>query len=110
MGLKAWRRPQVPAINKRRQLFTLLALSLLLFLFLATPIQRYLSLVVFRLESHESHTLPSSPPTYERLRKWEHDLPQHNLDLPYPEGRHGRYVKFTNQIKMLGWNNVFNEV
>lgn len=50
------------------------------------------------------------PPTYTLLRQWERDLPQHNLDLPYPEGRHGRYVKFSSQIKELGWNNVLNEV
>ncbi|KAE9389245.1 hypothetical protein BT96DRAFT_968007 [Gymnopus androsaceus JB14] len=48
--------------------------------------------------------LPFGPPTYEKLKKWEDDLPQHNLDLPYPEGRTGRY------IRMLGWNNVFNEL
>ena len=50
------------------------------------------------------------PPTYERLKKWEMDLPQHDLDLPYPEGRNGRYVLFKNQIQMLGWNNQLNEV
>ena len=50
------------------------------------------------------------PPTYERLKKWETDLPQHNLDLPYPEGRTGKYVLFKNQIQMLGWNNQLNEV
>lgn len=50
------------------------------------------------------------PPTYETLKKWEDDLPQHDLDAPFPEGRTGRYIKFSNQIKMLGWNNVFNEL
>lgn len=55
-------------------------------------------------------TLGFGPPTYEKLKKWEDNLPQHNLDLPYPEGRTGRYVKFSNQIKKLGWNNVFNEL
>ncbi|KZT40025.1 hypothetical protein SISSUDRAFT_1070343 [Sistotremastrum suecicum HHB10207 ss-3] len=54
--------------------------------------------------------LPGPPPTYERLIAAEKALPQHNLDLPFPEGRNGRYVKFTNQIKGLGWNNVMNEV
>ena len=50
------------------------------------------------------------PPTYERLKKWEVNLPQHNLDLPYPEGRTGKYVLFKNQVQMLGWNNQLNEV
>ncbi|KAF8185974.1 hypothetical protein BJ912DRAFT_1022865 [Pholiota molesta] len=50
------------------------------------------------------------PPTYKQLRQWEMDLPQHNLDLPFPEGRHGKYVYFRNQVRKLGWNNVLNEV
>ena len=50
------------------------------------------------------------PPSWEKLRKWELDLPQHNLDLPFPEGRTGRYVYFRNQIQYLGWNNQLNEV
>ncbi|KAJ6550104.1 hypothetical protein B0H19DRAFT_1211458 [Mycena capillaripes] len=47
---------------------------------------------------------------YAALRKWEAALPQHDLSLPFPEGKTGRYVKFSNQIRMLGWNNCFNEV
>lgn len=50
------------------------------------------------------------PPTYKQLRQWEMDLPQHNLDLPFPEGGHGKYVYFRNQVRKLGWNNVLNEV
>jgi hypothetical protein len=49
------------------------------------------------------------PPTYEVLKKWEDDLPQHDLDLPFPEGRTGRYVKFSNEFKDVGWNNCLNE-
>jgi hypothetical protein len=50
------------------------------------------------------------PPRYRDLIELQRDLPQHNLSLPYPEGETGRYVKFTSQINMLGWNNVFNEL
>jgi hypothetical protein len=50
------------------------------------------------------------PPNYLALRQWEAALPQHNLSLPFPEGKSGRYVKFSNQIRWLGWNNCFNEV
>ncbi|KAF9564553.1 hypothetical protein CPC08DRAFT_748393 [Agrocybe pediades] len=50
------------------------------------------------------------PPTWEKLWQYEKDLPQHNPDLPFPEGRHGRYVYFENQIQRLGWNNQLNEV
>jgi len=50
------------------------------------------------------------PPNYKKLRKWIHDLPQHNLSLPFPEGKDGRYVKFSCQVQQLGWNNLLNEV
>ncbi|KAJ6550098.1 hypothetical protein B0H19DRAFT_951655 [Mycena capillaripes] len=50
------------------------------------------------------------PPKYAALRKWEAALPQHDFSLPFPEGKTGRYVKFSNQVRQLGWNNCFNEV
>ncbi|KAJ7644904.1 hypothetical protein FB45DRAFT_737373 [Roridomyces roridus] len=49
-------------------------------------------------------------PKYTALRKWEEGLPQHNLSLPFPEGKTGRYVKFSNQMNAVGWNNVFSDV
>ncbi|QRV94258.1 O-FucT domain protein [Ceratobasidium sp. AG-Ba] len=39
----------------------------------------------------------------------EAQLPQHNLSAPYPEGRNGRFVKFSNQVWGLGWNNLLQE-
>ncbi|KAJ7617873.1 hypothetical protein FB45DRAFT_1103153 [Roridomyces roridus] len=50
------------------------------------------------------------PPKYTELHKWEAALPQYNLSLPFPEGRTGKYVEFSNQVRLLGWNNVFNDV
>ncbi len=50
------------------------------------------------------------PPNWDKLYKWEDDLPQHNVDLPFPEGKEGRYVYFANQIQGLGWNNLLNEM
>ncbi|KAJ6452624.1 hypothetical protein C8R45DRAFT_639454 [Mycena sanguinolenta] len=52
----------------------------------------------------------TGPPKYHALRKWVAALPQHDLSLPFPEGKTGRYVKFSNQAGWLGWNNCFNEV
>jgi len=49
-------------------------------------------------------------PSWKALKQWELDLPQHNLDLPAPEGRNGRYVYFKTQVVGLGWNNQLNEV
>jgi hypothetical protein len=53
---------------------------------------------------------PFPPSSWETLRKFERELPQQDLSLPYPEGRTGRYVRFTNQVRGLGWNNVLNEL
>jgi hypothetical protein len=50
------------------------------------------------------------PPHYTALRTRIKNLPQHNTSLPFPEGRNGRYVKFSSQISQLGWNNVLNEI
>ena len=49
-------------------------------------------------------------PEYGSFREAERMLPQHNLDLPLPEGREGRYVKFSTQLAGKGWNNVFIEL
>ncbi|KAJ7145044.1 hypothetical protein C8R46DRAFT_1045777 [Mycena filopes] len=42
------------------------------------------------------------PPRFAALRAWEENMPQHNLDLPFPEGKTGRYVKFSNQMNLWG--------
>jgi hypothetical protein len=49
-------------------------------------------------------------PAFARVRAFEAALPQHDPALPAPEGRAGRYLRFSNQIQRLGWNNVFNEM
>jgi hypothetical protein len=48
-------------------------------------------------------------PNFRKIWKMEDRLPQHNLSLPFPEGKEGRYVKFSNQVYVLGWNNVLAE-
>ena len=50
------------------------------------------------------------PPKWDKMAQWQKDLPQHDLNLPYPEGRTGRYLKFSVQIRYLGWNNCLNEM
>jgi len=65
-------------------------------------------------KGHIQEELPISseqlPPSWTHLREWERNLPQHDTDLPSPEGRNGRYVSFANQVQGLGWNNQLNEV
>ncbi|CAE6471174.1 unnamed protein product [Rhizoctonia solani] len=39
----------------------------------------------------------------------EAELPQHNLSAPYPEGKKGRYLRFSNQVWGSGWNNLLQE-
>ncbi|KAG6841017.1 hypothetical protein C0991_002565, partial [Blastosporella zonata] len=90
--------------------------AFILLLFIANPTKtyrRFLTRPVTEPPEVYKETLSQPkvpPPTYASLRKWEENLPQHDLNLPFPEGKTGRYVKFSNQIVMLGWNNVFNEV
>ncbi|KAK7033761.1 hypothetical protein R3P38DRAFT_2520195 [Favolaschia claudopus] len=61
-------------------------------------------------KKEEPRGIDALPPDYTVLKKWEAALPQHNLTLPFPEGKKGRYVKFSNQSGGIGWNNCFNEV
>lgn len=81
----------------------------------------FVSLVTrnFGRQYYDLYTTPSrteepkrypGPPTYEKLRKWEDSLPQNDLSLPLPEGKGGRYVRFMNQIRLLGWNNALGDV
>ena len=55
-------------------------------------------------------SLPGPGPDYERFILAERALPQHNLDTLSSAGKQRRYVKFANQIRALGWNNVLNDV
>ncbi|PPR04092.1 hypothetical protein CVT24_010665 [Panaeolus cyanescens] len=56
-------------------------------------------------------TTEELPPDFTVLREWEAHLPQHNVELSYPEGRSGRYVLFSNsRVNLLGWNNKLNEL
>lgn len=38
------------------------------------------------------------PPLYEKYHARELALPQHNLDLPYPEGRNGKYLYVSSHL------------
>ena len=41
---------------------------------------------------------PRLPPLYSGYRLRELALPQHNLDLPYPEGRNGKYIWISEHV------------
>ncbi|KAI0830865.1 hypothetical protein BC628DRAFT_909150 [Trametes gibbosa] len=38
------------------------------------------------------------PPLYQDQHRWESRLPQHNPDLPYPEGRRGQCIWIANHV------------
>jgi hypothetical protein len=45
-----------------------------------------------------SSTDPQLPPLYPEYRLKELALPQHNPDLPYPEGRNGKYLWISEHV------------
>ncbi|KAG8956286.1 hypothetical protein FRC04_004366 [Tulasnella sp. 424] len=61
--------------------------------------------VTFRVWIHELTCIP----TYEDIKRYESRLPQHDLDLPFPEGRDGRYVKFV-PYTGYGLNNELQDI
>ena len=44
-----------------------------------------------------------NPPLYERYHEYEANLPQHNLDLPYPEGRDAKFFWASNHVTRTFW-------
>ncbi|KAI0319328.1 hypothetical protein OF83DRAFT_1055129 [Amylostereum chailletii] len=50
------------------------------------------------------------PPTYREWHQKELALPQNNPDLRYPQGRFGKYVRFSNHVTHLGWGNAMQEM
>lgn len=48
------------------------------------------------------------PLTFERIREYERNLPQHRTSLPSPEGINGRTLKVSNEVWGLGLNNQLN--
>ena len=39
-----------------------------------------------------------NPPLYEKYHEYEDNLPQHNPDLPYPEGRDAKFFWASNHV------------
>ncbi|KAJ7247751.1 hypothetical protein C8J57DRAFT_1673558 [Mycena rebaudengoi] len=93
--------------RSRRILLRLLALIVFTFaaLMLRRPQTRYAANKIAA-----SLGVAGLPPTYRRFRHLEASLPQHSLELPFPEGKNGRYVKFSNQANYIGWNNCFSDI
>ncbi|KAF8312137.1 hypothetical protein DL93DRAFT_2229261 [Clavulina sp. PMI_390] len=50
------------------------------------------------------------PPLYLDFVDSEEIRPQHNESLPFPEGQHGRFIRFGNQLWGVGVNEALQEV
>ncbi|KAG5353909.1 hypothetical protein C0989_000152 [Termitomyces sp. Mn162] len=103
-----WRTHSQLGGGRRRHFWLFCGLVVLIIFLITHPASDYLP------NNSATTALPkikwAEPPTLEKLKQWERDLPQHDLELPFPEGKTGRYVKFSNQVKRLGWNNALNEM
>ncbi|KAH9178049.1 hypothetical protein EDB89DRAFT_1300648 [Lactarius sanguifluus] len=106
-----FRVPTIPTVPRRARG------SFLAFLLLATITLFYLHSIKI---SSRSDLLPllqdlpppeggPSPPRFYKWHEREKQLPQHDPNLPYPQGREGRYIRFSNQIFGLGWGNAMQE-
>ncbi|KDQ62949.1 hypothetical protein JAAARDRAFT_202479 [Jaapia argillacea MUCL 33604] len=49
------------------------------------------------------------PPLYERWHEQESRLPQHDPDLPFPEGKHAKFFWVANHVTASGWGNSMQE-
>ncbi|KAG2147827.1 uncharacterized protein EDB93DRAFT_1145545 [Suillus bovinus] len=85
-----------------RLLMGLILLSLFLF-FSRTK----LSLPSWPQDQSEHHSLP---PLYEEYHDYERRLPQHNLSLPFPEGRDAKFFWAANHVTLSGWGNAMQEL
>lgn len=47
-----------------------------------------------------------NPPLYEQYHEYEEQLPQHNLELPYPEGRDAKFFWASNHVTRM-WSASF---
>ncbi|KAF8073511.1 hypothetical protein FPV67DRAFT_1478093 [Lyophyllum atratum] len=103
----AWRASGQLGGSRRRHYWVLFGVVIIV-VFLLTHPASVTSSAGYKKPANKTHW--EEPPTLEKLKQWERELPQHNLDLPFPEGKTGRYVKFSNQVKRLGWNNALNEI
>ncbi|CAE6471187.1 unnamed protein product [Rhizoctonia solani] len=64
---------------------------------------------LFKFEDQEQAQWASDAANFDSIFAREAQLPQHNLSVPYPEGRNGRYLQFSNQMWGAGWNNLLQE-
>ncbi|KAM6496678.1 hypothetical protein JOM56_007151 [Amanita muscaria] len=55
-------------------------------------------------------TLDGKPPTYHQYLEYEKQLPAHDEELPYPDGKDAKFIYFGNHQWGVGWGNVLQEM
>lgn len=94
----------VPSLRPR-QLLTILSTLAIFFTFTSL-----FYLGDFKLFAYpERSPRASNSSNFDEIFLKEALLPQHDLSAQYPEGRDGRFVRFSNQVWGLGWNNILQE-
>ncbi|KAF7300521.1 hypothetical protein HMN09_00936600 [Mycena chlorophos] len=91
---------------RRLSLFFALVIALVVLLLVAHPTTRSQGLELLGMPAASDFRVG---PTYSTLTNTIAKLPQHNPDLPFPEGKNGRYVRFSSEANWIGWNNCLNE-
>jgi hypothetical protein len=84
----------------RNPFYLLLFLALLVLLYLllyASPRAHSDEDILFYLRGLPKPERGPNPPLFYEWHDREKRLPQHNPDLPYPQGRQGRYLRFASQ-------------
>ncbi|KZV98889.1 hypothetical protein EXIGLDRAFT_275066 [Exidia glandulosa HHB12029] len=89
----AKRRPPVFRITQRRSVY------IILFVLFANLAFFY----------HTGRLRTGTRRTLDGIWAMEKTLPQHDADLPPPEGRDGRFLRFRNQMWGVGFNNLLGE-
>lgn len=115
--LKPMNRSRFSILQRRspnlRLYLTACGLCLVVFLSLIYSLDNWRKATIFYATSLMAYRVPDNAlsPVYTDIRELEMNLPQHNLELPYPEGRRGRYVLFSNsRTHLSGWNNKLNDM
>ena len=89
----------------RVHIFCLLFLATIAFFFrynyfkyLSTPTPDDPDYLLYFLRGLPKPENGTSPPRFYEWHDREKRLPQHDVNLPYPQGREGRYIRFSNQV------------
>ncbi|KAJ7588254.1 hypothetical protein C8J56DRAFT_941228 [Mycena floridula] len=98
-----------PGVNRRfTRLLVVCVISATTIILLFKALHSSIDLDPFALVRKEDDY--DLPPLYEHYHEYERTLPQHDPGLPFPEGKHAKFLFFANQQYGVGWGNVMQEM